>query len=649
MVEWQHPKHPKREAPLDPLERTEHELYRAGEFELKEQRHALSSHEERAGEAWGTSLRTTLMPVRRNTTSVAWKMLTASIVFFTVALLAAGFIFLREENVVSSKNVDIAIVGPVSISAGDELQFQVVINNRNSVSLETPEIIIRYPEGARDSHNVEKELKDVRDGLDDIGVNTLIKVPARVILFGQEGDQKNIKIELEYRMKDSNAIFVAEKEYPMYISASPVRVEARLLDETIAGQEVELSVALDSNAKDILRDILVSVDYPFGFTFKDATPAPAYGTSVWNFGDIPAGGKHTLKIRGILEGQDGERKVFRITAGTRDRKDEQKVGIAYATLAEETAITKPFLSVDAKVNGKSENDVVVPSEGDIEVTLAWANNLATKLTDVEIEMRIDGNAIDKKSVSPWKGFYDSTENVVRWDKRTLEGFDVLEPGAVGSTNISFSPKPSSSGSFVLKNPHITLQITARGKRLSERNVPETIERTITRLIKVESKLALSQNTVYSTGPFLNTGPIPPQAETPTSYTILWSLTNASNELSGGVVRGVLPPAVRYLGATAPLSEKILYDAKNRIVEWNIGRLAPGVGTVSAPREVAFQIELTASLSQVQQEPVLITDTEFQGTDTYSNSSVSATALDATTKISTDPIYDFGKERVVGPK
>jgi hypothetical protein len=282
----------------------------------------------------------------------------------------------------------------------------------------------------------------------------------------------------------------------------------------------------------------------------------------------------------------------------------------------------------------------------VKVELSWVNNLPTTITDAEIEMTITGNVLKKESISTSQGFYDLAKEMIRWDKQTLENLAEIKSGKSGRSGVRFSLKPLSLKGDALRDPTIVLHITAKGKRLSETNVPETIERSITRVIKVQSEVTFSQSAVYSIGPFGNTGPFPPQVEKPTTYTVLWSLTNSSATVKNGVARGILAPNVRWLDKALPFSEKVNYDAKSRTVEWAVGTVSPGAGFLSSPREIAFQVELIPSVSQIQTEPTLVSDTVFTGSDEFTMTAITAAANDATTRISTDPDFDFGKDRVI---
>ena len=53
----------------------------------------------------------------------------------------------------------------------------------------------------------------------------------------------------------------------MRISSSATSLSIETLSEVIAGQEFEMRVSVVSNTDTVTRDLLVNMEYPFGFSF----------------------------------------------------------------------------------------------------------------------------------------------------------------------------------------------------------------------------------------------------------------------------------------------------------------------------------------------------------------------------------------------
>ena len=102
----------------------------------------------------------------------------------------------------------------------------------------------------------------------------------RSIIFGSANTETKTKVTVEYRVPSSNAIFYGEAEYNLSISQSPASVSVEGLDELVSGQETTLTITVKSNIQDVLKDMLLVVDYPPGFSFASASPQPFAGESV---------------------------------------------------------------------------------------------------------------------------------------------------------------------------------------------------------------------------------------------------------------------------------------------------------------------------------------------------------------------------------
>ena len=635
---------------LGRIERLKKALYRRGAEPKQEDRFELHTHEGGGAGDWGSREESSATLPEPRTRMPFWKkFFLISVAFFIIALAVAAFVFLGNSNIVSTRNVDILVSGPVAVPAGEEVQLQIIIENNNSVPLESVDLLIEYPEGTRSAGNLERELTRFRKTLPAINPGEVVKEPIRAVLFGQEGDEKKFQIALEYRVPDSNAIFVKEKEYVAHISSSATSLSMETLSEVIAGQEFKMEITITSNTDTATRDLLLTLEYPFGFTYISAEPRPVADNSVWTIGDLVAGGKRTIVLRGIIEGQDGEEKVFRASLGARASALENKLGVVYNSSLSNIKIARPFVSVLLFVNGAATPEYIAGSKELFDVSIVWTNNLPTKVVDAKIQAKVEGAVVDKTSIDPRNGFYNSADNTILWDKNSLPELAGIESGAQGRTSFRFIPLPlfTQSGSL-FKNPTINITITTSGKRLSEAGVPEEIEGRVEQKIKISSEAIFAPSIVYFVGPFQNTGPLPPQVEKETTYTISWTMLNSSNHVSRGKVFSVLPPYVRWTGVTSPAGENITYNEVSREVMWNVGRLEAGAGITLPPRGVAFQVGFLPSISQFNQTPTIVGESTFTGADEFTGASVRLTGKALTISLNTDPSYNFTHGKVIEP-
>lgn len=573
-------------------------------------------------------------------------LLTASFVFFLLAIGFSSYFIFGGSNTVSSQNIDIVIEGPATVSGGEELSLQIGIVNKNSVPIKLADLLVEYPDGTRSAVDIAKALPRYRESIGTVAPGEVLQKTVKAILLGSEDTQQDIKVTIEYRVDDSNAIFFTEKIYTVTLISAPLSISVSGVDEITSGQEIDFTIDIVSNSNTIIKDALLSVEYPFGFEFISAVPEPAFTNKVWDLGDIQPEGKRIIKLRGIIIGEDNEERVFRFFGGVKSEKDEKELGVSFATLMKSIFIKKPFIGVNLALNGDQGSEYVAGIGDKIRADMVWVNNMPVRVLDAEIEVKLRSESLDRFSITTDQGFYKSLNNTIIYSRETNEDLAVLEPGESGGVTFSFASLGASSGS-IFKNPEIILDISIRGKRLSEDNVPQEINSSITRTVKLASDLFLASRALYSIGPFDNTGPLPPKAEKETTYTIIWTITNSSNIVDDVKVIAVLPSYVRWTGKISPSSEDIAFNPLGGKIVWNVGSVKPKADVSnSGQKEVAFQVALLPSLSQVGDSPILINQQTINGFDRFTNTALNSVKKELTTRLVTDPNFNFSDADVV---
>jgi len=562
----------------------------------------------------------------------------ASIAFFLIALGVAGFIFFSGGNIVSSENVDIVVLGPISVAGGEELSLQISVANKNKADMQNTDIIIEYPEGTRTADG-STSLPRVRKSLDTIHSGEIVTEVFKSSLYGNESSEKGVKISVEYRVSGSNAIFTKETEYKTTLSSAPLSLSVGSLSEVVSGQETTFRVSIASNATTPVDDVLLHAEYPSGFQFVDSDPKPRYGSSVWDLGTIAPGKTTTVVITGIVNAQDEETKILSMSVGRRDERDERSIGAIYGLSSAELTVKRPFLSMDAHIGGSKEQSIVVDGGQRVTVEIDWSNNLTTRVSDVTVTADLTGFGFDESSVSVSRGVYRSGENKVVWNKDTNGDFNSIEAGQSGSVAFSFVAQ-TGSGNTQYINPRMKATFNISGRRLSDSGTMEDVSSVLTREVKVNSDIRLASRAIYYSGPFVNTGPMPPKAESQTTYTVIWTAANASNDVAGAVVRGTLPPSVSWLSKVSPPSatQDISYDPKTGDVTWRVGDLKAGTGFSRQAPEITFQVGLTPSISDVGSIPNLISKISISGKDLFTNKVISVSKSPLTTNLTTDSSF-----------
>jgi len=577
-------------------------------------------------------------------TSIFKKFFLFSIIFFILALGYAAYMFFAGGNTVSGSNIDISVLGNTFTAGGEELPLMIEITNRNKSALEMVDLLVEYPKSSGDfSSNTER----LRQSLGTIPAGSVRSENVKVVLFGEQGSIRPIRIRIEYRVSGSNAIFVKEKEYEVSIDSTPINLSVNAPSEASSNQELTLDIRATQNATQTVSAMLLRVDYPAGFQFTSAEPAPAFGNNVWNLGDLSPGAESSVSIKGkMLDVFDGEEKTFRIAAGLESERNKGTIEVVFNSLGYTVLIKKALIEAKLYINGSYNREPAASSKSQILGEIRWANNLETKINDLSIRAKVSGNALDRRTIRVDQGFYNSLEDTMIWDRNSERDFAEVNPGESGSVSFSFSSLSLFSAlGGVLSDPSILIEVSISGKQLEDYASKELSNKE-SQTIRIISDVGFAAKILYYSGPFQNSGLIPPKVEKETTYTVVWSLSNASNNISKAQIRSALPPWARFIGPISPQTENLTYNSGTKEIIWNAGNIPKGTGISAGDKIVAFQIGFTPSLSQVSTTPALINDAILTGHDDFANVNVRVNKASLNTRLGSDPLFPANGDRVV---
>jgi hypothetical protein len=610
------------------IERLKRTLYSRNEDIIpKEKRNPVLPKEFDVPTDWGSKPNYDLPPevlIKRNNAFFN-KYFFGSLLFFLVSVGVAAFIFLGGLNTISSNNIVMDITAPTSISSGEELSIGLSIKNENRTTLEDVTLFIDYPSGTESVLEENKTISHEEVSIGTIENGEIKDHSLRVVLFGEKDSVKNFIFRIEYKVKGSNAVFSKEKTYEVLIGSSPIILEIDYPKEVNSGQNIALNISVTSNSSVPIKDTLLKIEYPYGFTYKDSNVKPVRDNSVWSVGDLKNGDKKIISINGVLVGQNLEDRSFRVSAGTKiDNVFDFDTPLISSLIT--MGIRKSFfdLGVDSYNSGISNPGV------SNNTSISWQNTLPDKIVDSTIEVRLSGNALDRSKVSVNdQGFYRSVEDKIIWDKNTTNLLGDMSPGDSGRVSFSVASMVNLVQPKLIKNPQINLKIVMSGERVGRDGGRVTSTEDV--VIKISSVATLTSKSIRNTGPFTNTGPIPPKADTETTYTINWVVTNTTSDLKNAVVKSSLPPGVSWKGEISPTSEKVTYDPDTRMVTWDMGNVSAGAGFTSSPRQVYFKVGIVPSINQVGTVPNLLQQSNFTSSDTNTGIELKTSASQTDTR------------------
>lgn len=579
------------------------------------------------------------LKIKKPKTSIFKKFFIFSIIFLLIAVGYAIYNFSSNDVAVSNEKIDINVLGNGFVKGGEELPLQIEIVNRNSVDLELVDLIVTYPKGASD--DLSNLVRVPREKIGTIKAGGSATKEINVTLYGEEKSTKNINISIEYNPAGSNSISTKEIEYPVTISTAPLSLIVNSPSTVSANQAFKLDILASLNTVLPNDKIILKVDYPNNFVFKNATPAPSIGNSVWDLSLVSLTNPIKIEINGEMLGQENDKQSFHMYVGSVNPNSPTEIDVTYNSYLQTVEIVKPFLEASILVNGleSNSNEVATPSGEQISIEIPWANNLPAKISDVEIVANISGNALNRGGIKTSNGFYNSANSQIVWNKNTVERLAVVDPGESGT--VSFSVKPISLIGMYgkVKDPQIVVDVSIKGRQPNYGTSLEDINSFLKKTIRITTDFQIVSSAYYSAG-F-----IPPKAEGETRYKITWTLSNSINNVNQAEARSALPIYVSFVGPISGQNEKISYNEVTRDIVWDIGTVYPTSG-VNSEREVSFIVSLRPSLSQVGSAPQLMKTLYLTGKDEFTGGSIRFSANPISTLLYNDSTFSDTSGQVV---
>ncbi|MBI2113379.1 MAG: hypothetical protein HYT50_02275 [Candidatus Wildermuthbacteria bacterium] len=523
-----------------------------------------------------------------------------TIIAIAVVLLAGFAFWSWQKNSFPKSALRFEIIGPREVTAGQEVTYTVSWKNTSQVSLENPVLVFEYPEGTvlleGESHRNTIQLEEIYPGQQQTK-----QFKGR--LFGKEGDVKEAKAFLSYTPRNISARYEAETKGTSVISFVPLSFDLDLPSRTESSQQFSFVLNYFSNSEYPLSDLRIKIEYPEGFAFKEATPL-SIGENEWKLGVLNKAKGGRITVRGQLQGNLQETKIFRATLGS--WKDGQFTLLKESTKG--TEITKPQIQIAQVINGNTPSSVS-PGER-LHYRITFKNVSERNLENLFLITALEGTVFDVSTIQATRGSFQTGDNSIVWESQSVPRLRFLGRGETGSVEFWVN----------LKN-----EFDPGDRNLVARNRILLSEASEEFEVKVNAKLVIEQRGYYEDEVFGNDGPLPPQVGRKTTYTVLWQAKNYLNDVKNAKVTAVLPPTVELTGQVFPEGAHLTFDSQSRELVWAVGDMQSGAGLGGQPVSVAFQIALSPAGWQRGSPAQLIGQATITGDDAWTIQSVLGTS------------------------
>lgn len=545
-------------------------------------------------------------------TSLFKKIFFAVLVFFLATVAVAAITLYEGKKTVSEELIALEILGQPFVDGGEELELQIRVQNFNEQALQLPDLVISYP---KDS-GVDAERVFLRRSLQDIDPKGRVTEEFDAVLFGQEGDIREIDATLEYRIEGSSSIFVKEGSHQVIIRSTPTQISIDAPDTIVRNQDVALVIDVSSNSNTQINNTLLKINYPRGFEYVSASLIPNFSDNTWYFDNI-GDEVQTIEVIGRLAALEGQGQSFNFEYGKQNQFNKNEFETVFNALTHTIDVQKSFIESAIVINSNDEDQSSIRGGDDLKVRLSYKNTLETALENVVLKVNLNGDLYDKSQVNLQNGFYNSSNQTILFDQTTNDRLGLLEPGEEGEFRFTLGGKDLVGAAGVLSNPFAELTVDVEATASNGKK--EEAFAIARHKVLANSDISVIPKTQYYEGPFKNQGPMPPKVNVPTTYTMVFEVTNSSNKVEEAELSTFLPPYVDWLNVIAPSVERtnVSFDTATRKLVWRLGDLRSGLGVgTSQPRRVSLQVRVTPSVTQLDEDFALTSDLILNGVDSF---------------------------------
>jgi hypothetical protein len=581
----------------------------------------------------------------KNRRKLIWKIV-ISVVATSTIIFGSWYLYgVWKKNSFHEDKVTVSIDGPQDADSTQLVKYTISYANNNRVTLRDAEVYLTYAENFQPVDNL--NFKYLSPGTSKVYIGDLKpkqsgSIEMKGVFYAPKEFQVYVRANLRYKLSDSENFLEAKNQFGVNIATAPIVLDVVAPREATNGDSIECVIDYKNLDVRSVNEGQVRVEYPEGFQFVSATPAPSEGNSAWYVGTIEQNQGGKIRIQGKISGNPDQIRTLKVSLG----KGGGEGFIIYNQRSVQTKITKSAFAISQQVVLGSDGKTVKPGSK-LSYIVKFKNTSDIGLRNAIVTVELSGRVLDFSELEAEDASLDESRGVITWKASDLPMLSNLEPGKEGQVKFTVPVKAI----IPVENESDKNYVVRTVAKIDSEDIPTPIGSnkvigTNILELKLGSKVIFETLGFYNDKNIQNSGPIPPKVGEETTFTLHWALTSVSNDLDNAVVTASLPSGVIWKGKIYPENENITYDNRSNAIVWNAGKVPAGSGISKSKREVSFQIGITPQSNQVDTDPVLLNASVLTAKDTFTNEDVRLEVLQKNSQLREDSKMDSSAYRVV---
>ncbi len=427
------------------------------------------------------------------------------------------------------------------------------------------------------------------------------EVVLRGIVRGEIGSQQSLGMNLTYQDGAVKKQVLNSLGYT--IDDSALRLSIVAPEKAYVSVLLPLSVTVENAGESAMN----SIELVFPDSVWSLSGNGAINNNRLVIDSLPAGSSKTIELSAAVS-ETGEHEFVIEGSWMIDNISRKQASVAKAF-----TVVEPGLAVSASIREASLDSAAPSPTVDIEYT----NTTDQPLSDVSFSVGGSSGFTIQRLESLSSGFAITGT--------TLSVPGSLQAGATGKLSLK---------AVLERDTVATNQVAGVVLTVSYRAGEERSSYTLaSRRIKLNSNLSLESAGYYygPQGDQLGVGPIPPKADIPTTYWIIWQINNLGNDIESPEVTADLPSNVVWYELQSSTSGELTYSPVTKRVLWKPG----SVNKTGGNYRISFPVTIVPRQSDIGTVPKLVTNIVIRGKDAFTGTVLERRAGDITTDIPAD--------------
>ena len=506
---------------------------------------------------------------------------------------------------------------PERASSGEEVEYKVIIENRNNFNLIGARLSFFY---ANDSIPLSEDGRPLDSLVNrfDLGVfesRSKKEFLFRALISGEKGEIKKTKVNFTYSPSNFRSVFQKSEEAATTISKISIPLILSAPPNVLSGQKIQVSLDLRNETENDFENLEVALSYPDGFNFIKAAPSASQGNNVFSLASLKAGEGTRVMVEGEISGFEKEGKKF--TAVLKKKIagrffDFQKAQVLLL-------ISSPLITADVLVN--DSKDYIAKVGDRLKYIIRISNNSNNNFSALELTAKLEGQMFDFSGLKT-NGFFDQNTKTILWNAAVEPLLANLSPNQSGEVSFEIGLRRDFPKVFA-KNYYLKVSSLIQTSSVPPDFDLDKISASADLVSRIHSKTDFTSRAFYNDSVFPNSGPVPPKVGQKTTYTIHWKIVNEGNDLTNVRIVSSLLPGISWEDKIkiTPMQSDLDYDPDTGRVSWVIPTVPAGTGAVSPVFEAVFQVGITPSLNQVGQAPEILKEAVLEAVDNFTKENI----------------------------